>query len=153
MGSGPQVINNDLDCVFLQLKWSHYGGWMKNIDTDALPELYFDNSCGLCRTEIRHLEPRLRGKINLIDISDPAFTGAHGVSRNAMMQRIHVWQGRAFLTGFDATLFYWQKAGLIPLVWCFKLPGIRTAARWAYEHWASRRAVRLGYCDLGRQKP
>lgn len=125
---------------------------MTNITTDELPELYFDNSCGLCRAEIRHLEPRLRGKVTLVDISDEAFDGAHGVSRNAMLQRIHLWQGHAFLTGFDATLFYWQKAGLTPLVWCFRLPVIRRVAHWAYERWAQRRAIRLGYCDLGQPK-
>ncbi|MHA7880763.1 MAG: thiol-disulfide oxidoreductase DCC family protein [Saccharospirillum sp.] len=115
-----------------------------------LPELYYDNSCGLCRTEIRHLAPRLEGKVRLVDISEPGFEGAHGVDKNAMLQRIHLWQEGAFVTGFEATLLYWQKAGLAPLVWCFRLPGVRHLAHWAYDLWARKRAERLGYCEVGR---
>lgn len=124
---------------------------MPKISANELPELYFDNSCSLCRTEIRHLAPRLRGKIKLIDISEAGFSGARGVSRDAMLQRIHLWQGDKFLVGFDATLFYWQAAGLRLLVWCFRLPGIAALAHWAYDRWAQRRARKLGYCDLERR--
>jgi len=108
-----------------------------------LPELYVDNSCSLCRAEIRHLGPRLKGKLVLIDISEPDFTGAHGVSRDAMMRRIHLWQGTGFVTGIDATLCYWRLAGFGLVTWCLGLPGIRHIAGWVYDYWARRRVCKL----------
>lgn len=108
-----------------------------------LPELYVDRSCSLCNAEIRHLAPRLAGKLVLIDISEPGFTGAHGVSRDDMMRRIHLWQGSDFVTGIDATLCYWRLAGFGAVTWCMGLPGIRHIAGWAYDYWARRRVCRI----------
>ncbi|WLD58515.1 DUF393 domain-containing protein [Salinispirillum sp. LH 10-3-1] len=114
-----------------------------------LPELYFDNSCGLCRAEIRHLEPRLRNKMTLVDISASHFTGAHGVDTLTMMQRIHVWDGERFHIGLDGTLFYWREAGFGWLTAILGWRGIKPMAGWAYETWAQRRAERKGYCSVG----
>ncbi|MFY0663755.1 MAG: DUF393 domain-containing protein [Natronospirillum sp.] len=113
-----------------------------------LPELYYDNSCGLCRAEIRHLAPRLQGKMTLIDISATDFNEAHGVHQLAMLQRIHVWDGERFHTGIDGTLYYWRVAGFGWLTTLLSWWVIKPTATWAYETWAQRRAESKGYCMI-----
>lgn len=112
--------------------------------TDA--QLFYDGSCRLCRWEIRHLAPRLRGKIKLIDISSADFDGFAGVSKATMMDQLHLWDGQRFHLGLDASFYYWRLAGWGWLVKLLSFPGIHYMAKAAYQRWAARRCQ--GQCTI-----
>ena len=123
---------------------------LTNYNSTALnKKLFFDGSCRLCRHEINWLGPKLRGKIELVDISKPDFTGFAGVSRSQMMAEMHLWDGERYLTALPATLYYWRTAGLRFLPWLLSLPLVNTLANKAYQFWAARRQRCVnGQCDL-----
>ncbi|EJI85895.1 hypothetical protein AEST_12970 [Alishewanella aestuarii B11] len=119
------------------------------VDKNVDKKLFFDGSCKLCRHEMSWLGPKLSGKIELIDISAPAFTGFAGVTRSAMLAEIHLWDGKRFITALPATLYYWRLAGLRFLPWLLSLPLITSLANRAYYFWAARRkGCSDGQCDL-----
>ncbi|WP_200834014.1 thiol-disulfide oxidoreductase DCC family protein [Nitrincola tapanii] len=100
-------------------------------------KLFYDGSCGLCQREIRHLRKRLVGQVALIDINQPGFYGWQGVSKEQMMQEIHLWNGQSFVKGLEATLVYWRLAGLGLIVALIRLPGVFWMANKAYRAWAA----------------
>ncbi|MCC5450393.1 DUF393 domain-containing protein [Rheinheimera sp. UJ51] len=115
----------------------------------AQAALFFDGSCKLCRHEINWLGPKLKGKMQLVDISQPDFTGFNGASKMQMMQQIHVWDGQQFLIGLTATLFYWRLAGLRLLPAILAFPLFRPIANWAYQYWARKRLnCTDGQCEI-----
>ncbi|GAB2591332.1 thiol-disulfide oxidoreductase DCC family protein [Nitrincola alkalisediminis] len=111
--------------------------------TDELPRLFYDGKCPLCEKEICYLNPKLLGKIALIDISEAGFEGWGGVSKQAMMKKIHVWTGQNFLIGLDATLYYWRLAGLSLPAKLLSLPLVYSIANAGYNIWAHWRYRRL----------
>lgn len=102
-------------------------------------KLFFDGSCKLCRHEINYLAPKLQHKLQLVDISAPDFAGYEGVSKQAMLAQIHLWDGSNFIIGLAATLYYWRLAGMRFLPWLLSLPLINTIANQAYLYWAKKR--------------
>lgn len=102
-------------------------------------KLFFDGSCKLCRHEINYLAPKLQHKLQLIDISAADFTGFAGVSKQAMLAQIHLWDGSRFIIGLAATLYYWRLAGMRFLPWLLSLPVIQWLANKAYQLWAKKR--------------
>ncbi|MDP4535830.1 DUF393 domain-containing protein [Alkalimonas collagenimarina] len=102
--------------------------------------LFYDGSCGLCRKEISLLRQRLDGKIQLQDISDESFSSYQGVNATEMMSTLHLWDGNQFITGLDASLYYWSLAEMKALVRFLRLPGIYQAATLGYRLWARFRA-------------
>lgn len=102
-------------------------------------KLFFDGSCKLCRHEIDYLAPKLALKLELIDISATDFTGYAGVSKQAMLAQIHLWDGERFIVGLAATLYYWRLAGMHFLPWLLSLPLINFLANKAYQYWAKKR--------------
>ncbi len=111
------------------------------------PHLFYDGSCRLCQREISHLYKSLSRHFVLVDISDPSFVGWNGVTRNAMMQKIHVWDGVEFLVGLDATLYYWDKTHLKLLSQLLSLPLIKPIAGYFYNQWARWRVQKSTACD------
>lgn len=112
-------------------------------------KLFYDGSCKLCRREINLLRDKLTAHIQLVDISAPDFEGFAGVSKQQMMQQIHLWQDDHFIIGIDATLHYWQIAGYRKLVSLIKLPPCYWIAKKAYGFWAKRRqSCTNNQCDI-----
>ena len=97
--------------------------------------LFYDGSCGLCRKEILLLEQRLNGKIQLQDISESQFHSFKGIDASDMMLTLHLWDGERFITGLDASLYYWSLAGLNTLVFFLRLPGCYQSAKLGYALW------------------
>ncbi|MCH8536668.1 MAG: DUF393 domain-containing protein [Alkalimonas sp.] len=104
------------------------------ISTQAI--LFYDGSCGLCRKEISWLRQRLDGKIQLQDISAANFSSYQGVKAADMMSTLHVWDGVRFITGLDASLYYWSLAGMRKLVLFLRLPVVYQTAKFSYTLWA-----------------
>jgi predicted DCC family thiol-disulfide oxidoreductase YuxK len=105
-----------------------------------MKKLFYDGSCSLCQREISWLRPKLTPHLDLVDISDVAFTGYKGVNKATMMRHIHLWHHDHFITGIDASLHYWQLAGHRWIVTLLRLPLCYWIATKAYASWASRRA-------------
>lgn len=114
------------------------------------PRLFYDGGCRLCQREIAHLAQPLAGKMQLVDINDPAFSGWQGVEKPEMMRQIHVWTGEGFLVGLDASLYYWRAAGWRVLPGVLSLPGIHACAKLGYSLWANWRfrGVRKRTCQI-----
>ena len=58
----------------------------------AIPTVFYDGACPLCRREIAHYRRlRVADRLAWVDISnDQATLDAHGLSRQAAMERLHV---------------------------------------------------------------
>lgn len=106
-----------------------------------MDKLFYDGRCRLCQREINWLAPRLVHQLELVDISQPGFSEFAGVSKNEMMQQIHLWQHDHFITGIDATLYYWQLAGHRWLVAFLRLPPCYWLANKAYAYWSAKRTT------------
>lgn len=104
-----------------------------------MDKLFYDGSCRLCQREINWLAPKLLPQLELVDISAAHFTGFAGVSKSAMMQKIHLWHQDRFITGIDATLHYWHLAGHHWLVALLRLAPCYWLATKAYSYWAAKR--------------
>lgn len=115
---------------------------MNNIHVNAsdkltTPRLFYDGGCRLCQREIAHLAQPLAGKMQLVDINDPAFSEWQGVDKLQMMRQIHVWTGERFLVGIDASVYYWKAAGWRLLPGLLSLPGVYQCAKLGYALWAN----------------
>lgn len=111
-------------------------------------KLFYDGSCRLCRHEMHWLAPRLNSKLQMVDISDDRFSSFAGVDKAQMMALLHVWDGQKFITGIDASLYYWQLAGFRLLVSLLRLPPCYWLASKAYGYWAAKRKrCTPGVCD------
>jgi predicted DCC family thiol-disulfide oxidoreductase YuxK len=119
-------------------------------DQLTTPRLFYDGGCRLCQREIAHLAQPLAGKMQLVDINDPAFSEWQGVDKLQMMRQIHVWTGERFLVGLDASLYYWRAAGWRVLPWLLSLPGVYQCAKLGYALWANWRFrdVRKRQCRI-----
>ena len=104
-----------------------------------MQKLFYDGSCRLCQREINWLAAKLTPHLELVDISAEGFNGFAGVTKQAMMQQIHLWQDDHFIIGIDATLHYWQIAGYSKLVSLIKLPPCYWIAKKTYAYWAAKR--------------
>lgn len=112
------------------------------------PRLFYDGRCGLCRREVAHLRSRLSEHFLLVDISDPEFDSWQGVDRDTMLASIHVWDGKQFLTGLEATLFYWNKVGWSFAAKLIRLPLIYRVADLTYRLWAAWRLRKNTHCEI-----
>jgi len=104
-----------------------------------MDKLFYDGSCRLCRREINWLASKLSLQLELIDISQPGFSGFAGVSKSTMLQQIHLWHGDHFIIGIDATLHYWHLAGHHCLVAFLRLAPCYWLAKKSYAYWAAKR--------------
>lgn len=104
----------------------------------ALLTAYFDGSCGLCSAEMAALHDLdVDGTIDLVDCADASFDDtalrAEGVTRDAMMQSLHVrdvlgdWH-----RGVDAIALLYATAGAPRLARLWVHPLTRPLARWLY---------------------
>ncbi|WP_088330546.1 DUF393 domain-containing protein [Lacimicrobium sp. SS2-24] len=110
--------------------------------------LFYDRSCRLCRHEIHWLKPRLQEKITLVDISGEGFSGFAGASKAEMMANLHLWDGNQFITGIDATLYYWRLAGFGWLTSIISFAPLYWLADKTYRYWAKKRQQCMdGVCD------
>ena len=109
------------------------------------PTLYFDGSCGMCRRAIDHLRPRLRHRIDLVDISQSGFQPPAGYQLADMMAQLHFHDGQRMQVGLRASLGYWRVAGggFRWLARVLTLPGLFQCGDWAYNRWAAWRLRRL----------
>ena len=82
--------------------------------------LYFDGSCPLCRAEIAHYRGRDRaGALSFVDVSAAGTVPPDGMTRQQVMERFHVRDGKGeLLSGAAAFVAVWRR-----------LPGWRWAAR------------------------
>lgn len=76
--------------------------------------VYYDKSCPLCATEMHALRDLDRqGRIALVDCSAPDFASCDGMSRDALMTRIHARNPQGlWLVGLDAFEAVYAAAGL-----------------------------------------
>lgn len=81
-------------------------------DARAAPlTVYYDRSCGLCRTEFETLELTRHG-CRLVDCSEPGLEAQDGVSREAMMAALHVRDGEGrWHRGIDAFALIYRRIG------------------------------------------
>ena len=82
--------------------------------------LYFDGSCPLCRAEIAHYRGKDRaGALSFVDVSETGASPPDGMTRQQVMVRFHVRDGKGqLLSGAAAFVEVWSR-----------LPGWRWAAR------------------------
>ncbi|WP_139243677.1 thiol-disulfide oxidoreductase DCC family protein [Alkalimonas amylolytica] len=116
-------------------------------DDNAMPILFYDGRCSLCAREMKLLEPRLTGKIVLKNLHDANFEAFKGVGKISMMKQLHLWDGQQFITGFDASLYYWQLAGFHRTTRLLRLPPLYVISRLGYRLWAHWRE-KSGKCSL-----
>ena len=116
--------------------------------TTYFSQLYYDASCGFCQREIEHLRPRLESQVQLIDISAPDFQPPAGYTLEALLTRIHFFDGQSMHIGFNATLKYWQAAGMTKTVALLGLPGISHMGNWVYNIWAKWRRRNSSSCAI-----
>ncbi|QBL09752.1 DUF393 domain-containing protein [Rheinheimera sp. D18] len=114
-----------------------------------MKKLFFDGSCKLCLREISWLAAKLSPHLQLVDISDASFIGFAGVTKAQMMQQIHLWNHDHFVTGVDATLFYWHVAGYTRLVRFLRFTPCYWLASVGYKFGAIKRIqCSDGQCEL-----
>jgi predicted DCC family thiol-disulfide oxidoreductase YuxK len=115
-------------------------------------EVYYDGACPMCSREIgllRRLDRRQR--IRFVDIAAAEFeAGTAGVSRQALMERIH---GRlpdgTLIEGVEVFRRLYAAVGFRWIVSLTRLPGVASTLDAAYG-WFARRRVRLaGRCAEG----
>ena len=111
-------------------------------------QLYYDASCGFCKKEIEHLRPRLEPQVQLIDISAADFQPPSGYTLEALLTRIHFFDGQRMLIDFNATLAYWHMAGMKKTVALLSLPGISHMGNWVYNLWAQWRRRNSSSCKI-----
>lgn len=111
-------------------------------------QLYYDASCGFCKKEIEHLRPRLEPQVQLIDISPADFQPPSGYTLEALLTRIHFFDGHTMQIGFDATLAYWRMAGLKKTAALLSLPGISHMGNLTYNIWAKWRRRNSSSCAI-----
>jgi predicted DCC family thiol-disulfide oxidoreductase YuxK len=101
-------------------------------DWPAVPTVFFDGSCPLCRREIAHYRrSRYADRLAWVDLSsDQARLEVHGLSRQQAMQRLHVldasgnWQIGAWafaemwshLPRYRVLASLFRHTGLLPLL-------------------------------------
>lgn len=112
-----------------------------------MPILFYDGRCSLCAREMKLLAPRLAGKIFLKNLHDVDFKEFAGVGKTSMMQQLHLWDGQQFITGFDASLYYWQLAGFHRTTRLLRLPVIYATSNGCYRWWARWRE-KSGKCRI-----
>lgn len=105
--------------------------------------IYYDGACSVCATEIERYGRRDRaGRLELVDISDPAFDPAPlGFTLADFMYQMHVIDraGRVY-RGVEAFWAIWQAfpsstfLGLLGAL--LMLPGVNGAARLCYRGFA-----------------
>ncbi|EHQ52789.1 hypothetical protein ECTPHS_08863 [Ectothiorhodospira sp. PHS-1] len=118
------------------------------VPTESQPRLYYDASCGLCRKEINKLRPRLEPRVRLIDISAADFRPPEGYSLEALLTRIHYFDGERMRVGFAATLGYWRAAGMGRTAALLSLPGLFHCGDFAYNQWAKWRRRHSSQCTI-----
>jgi len=113
-------------------------------------EVYYDGGCPMCTREIAMLQRLDRaGRIRFVDIATPGFdAGAVGVSREALMARIH---GRlpdgTLIDGVEVFRRLYTAVGFGPAVALTRLPGVAQLLDAAYAGFARRRLRLGGRCD------
>jgi predicted DCC family thiol-disulfide oxidoreductase YuxK len=75
--------------------------------------VYYDASCALCRAEIDAMKSRdVRERLRLVDCSADDFVAPEGVSRDALMSRIHARDANgAWLRGIDVFAAVYEAGG------------------------------------------
>jgi predicted DCC family thiol-disulfide oxidoreductase YuxK len=109
--------------------------------TPAVPVVFYDGGCPLCRREIAHYR-RLdtAARLRWVDAAtdDEALT-AHGLDYPRAMAELHVLdsEGR-WQRGIDAFLVIWNRLpGYRRLAWIITRLGLRGPLGWAYRHFAA----------------
>jgi predicted DCC family thiol-disulfide oxidoreductase YuxK len=76
--------------------------------------VYYDASCGLCRSELHTMKARdAHARLQLVDCSAADFAAPDGVTRDALMARIHARDANgAWLRGLDVFAAVYEAAGL-----------------------------------------
>ena len=75
--------------------------------------VFYDASCGLCRAEVEAMKSRdAFDRLRLADCSAPDFVAPEGVTRDALMSRIHARDANgAWLRGLDVFAEVYEAAG------------------------------------------
>lgn len=136
------------DRRILYNKSTHYSHHSGVLLTQHSAQLYYDASCGLCNKEIEHLRARLEPEVQLIDISAADFQPPVGYTLEALLTRIHFFDGHSMQIGFNATVAYWRAAGLKKTAAILSLPGIRHIGNVVYNIWAQWRRKNSSSCNI-----
>ena len=89
--------------------------------------VYYDASCALCRAEIEAMKSRdVREQLRLIDCSAASFAAPEGVSREALMSRIHAQDANgAWLRGIDVFAAVYEAAGFRRIARLYRARALR----------------------------
>lgn len=101
---------------------------------EKTPQVYFNNSCSVCRMEINHYK-KFNEKLGWIDVTNNKEAQKETAKSSAeLIRRLHVEQDGKIYQGIDAFLIVWSR--LPKYRWLYKLvktPGIYHASYIAYE--------------------
>ena len=98
--------------------------------------LYYDGSCPLCLTEMKHLSQRAGDHLELVDIHTQTDLP---IDKASLLKRLHLKTEQGFVTGLDANVAAWQYTS-IGWLWRFlQWPVIKPIARKVYDVWAEKR--------------
>lgn len=110
--------------------------------------VYYDASCALCRAEVESMKARDAGdRLRLADCSATEFVAPEGVSREALMSRIHARDANgAWLRGIDVFAEVYDAAGFRRLARIYRSRALRPLLDRAYPWIADHRQAlsRLG---------
>lgn len=82
------------------------------------------------------------------DISAADFQPPVGYTLEALLTRIHFFDGHSMQIGFNATVAYWRAAGLKKTAAILNLPGIRHIGNVVYNIWAQWRRKNSSSCNI-----
>jgi predicted DCC family thiol-disulfide oxidoreductase YuxK len=121
----------------------------------ALLTVFYDGSCGLCSAEMHELQALDRdGLLRLVDCAAPDFDDAphraHGITREAMLNALHVRDALGeWHVGIDAVAAVYAAVGLRRLAQLWTHPWLKPATARAYA-WLVRH--RHGLSRLGADR-
>lgn len=117
----------------------------------SLIEVFYDGKCGLCAREIGYYK-RLTPRHSIVwkDIANqPDLLAGTGLSQADALLYLRVKdQNGALQTGLDAFVVLWKQFRVwSALAWVAQLPGIYSAANFAYRRFAHARFKRHTHCQ------
>ena len=98
-------------------------------------KVYFNNSCNICRTEIKLYKKQNIKDIEWIDITDNESAQTETQKNDkALLRRLHIKDGNKVIGGAEAFLLVWKKIPKYKFLYTFfKLPIIFTLFSYSYE--------------------